>query len=225
MYTLVLLNGGLGVRVGASMPKQLLRLKGVPIFIYPLRIADELDEITSVVMNYPKGWKDKIQTIVKQYAIQTPISYVEPGKTRQASVHQMLELVKTKHTLLHEAARPLISKKDFSQLMAHKADNVTQTQPVPFTVLQKAQGKEQHIGGILDRASLLNIQLPQKFKTETLRNAHEQAVAAKETFTEDASAVFKYGGKVSYVTGSERNFKITAKLDVDLAEFLAGRLD
>ncbi len=225
MYTLVLLNGGLGVRVGASMPKQLLRLKGVPIFIYPLRIADEIDEITSVVMNFPKGWKDKIETIVKQYAIQTPISYVDPGKTRQASVHQMLDLVETKYTLVHEAARPLISQKDFRQLIEHKADNVTQTQAVPFTVLQKAPGKEQQIGGVLNRASLLNIQLPQKFKTATLKSAHEQAAAAGDTFTEDASAVFSYGDKVSYVTGSERNFKITAKLDVDLAEFLAGRLD
>jgi len=219
MVTLILLNGGFGVRVGADVPKQLLRLKGIPIFIYALRVADEIDEIANIVLNYPKGWGDKVKILTSQYAIKTPIVYVEAGETRQSSVRLMLDIVETPSVLIHEAARPLVSKKDFIDLMDSAADNVTQILPIPFTVLQSLEG-ETKVGSILDRARLLNIQLPQKFKTETLKIAHAKAQKSGEVFTEDASAVFHYGNIVEYITGSDRNFKITTKLDVQMAEFL-----
>ena len=39
-YSLVLLNGGMGVRVGGRRPKQLLKLRGIPILVYSLVVAD-----------------------------------------------------------------------------------------------------------------------------------------------------------------------------------------
>lgn len=219
MITLVLLNGGVGMRVGGDIPKQLIRLRGIPIFIYSLRIADEIEAITSVIINYPKGWGEKVKMLISQYAIKTPIKYVEAGKTRQSSVRLMLEEVDTPSVLIHEAARPLVSKKDFIDLMAYSADNVTQILPIPFTILQSSENTPE-IGAILDRSRLLNIQLPQKFRTETLKLAHRKAQKANDVFTEDASAVFHYGDVVEYITGSDQNFKITTKLDVQMAEFL-----
>ena len=36
MYSLILLNGGIGARIGANQPKQLLKLRGIPILVYAL---------------------------------------------------------------------------------------------------------------------------------------------------------------------------------------------
>ena len=44
-YSLLLLNGGMGTRVGADQPKQLLKVRGIPILVYSLVAADRAPEI------------------------------------------------------------------------------------------------------------------------------------------------------------------------------------
>lgn len=219
MITLALLNGGLGKRVGSDMPKQLIRLQGVPIFIYSLRIADEIDEISSVVINFPVGWKDKIKSIIDKYAIRTPITYVEAGITRQDSVRKILKAVKTSKILIHEAARPFVCADDFKSLINLPDNNITYTLPISYTVLQ-GDPEKKHINALLDRSLLLNIQLPQKFNTAELRKAHEKAYKENLFYTEDASIVFANGGSVTYIKGDEGNFKITNQIDIKRAEIM-----
>lgn len=220
MFSLILLNGGIGSRVGANQPKQLIRLNQIPIFIYTLRIADALPEISEIVLNYPEGWEEQIRELTRQYAIQKPLKFVPAGASRQESVSLMLNEVGNDDVLIHEAARPLISEDDFNVLMKHSADNVSLTLPVPFTVLLRDETGEK-IGGVLDRSSLLNIQLPQKFKTADLMAAHALAAKTGKSYTEDAAMLFEAGSEVYFVHGNERNFKITTLQDVHIAEIVA----
>ncbi|HLQ80077.1 MAG TPA: hypothetical protein VK122_03200, partial [Brachybacterium sp.] len=46
MYSLILLNGGIGSRTGADSPKQLLKLRGIPILVYTLVTADRVEQIS-----------------------------------------------------------------------------------------------------------------------------------------------------------------------------------
>ncbi len=55
MYSLLLLNGGVGARVAAGQPKQLIKVKGIPILVYSLVAADAVPEIDQIVLNYPEG--------------------------------------------------------------------------------------------------------------------------------------------------------------------------
>lgn len=215
----MLLNGGVGKRIGAKVPKQFIRLKNIPTFIYSLRVADALEEVDEVVMNYPEGWKDDIKDVVSKYAISTPIKYVPAGTTRQESVRLMLDAVETESVLIHEAARPLVEASDFRALLEHKSKNISFTLPLSFTVLKKKSEKD-FISKILQRNRLVNIQLPQKFDTQVLREAHGEAMKNGKEFTEDASLVFAAGHKVQIVSGSDRNIKITTPLDVQIASFL-----
>ena len=97
MYSLALLNGGIGTRVAAGRPKQFIDVNGIPILVYSLVAADAVTEITQIVLNYPEGWRDDVEKIVTDYAIKTPITYVRPGATRHESV------------ALHAAALPTTS--------------------------------------------------------------------------------------------------------------------
>src|SRR5690242_14277473 len=72
MYSLLLLNGGIGARAGAGQPKQLVKVNGLPILVYSLVAADAVEEITQIVLNYPEGWREQIEAIVADYAIRTP---------------------------------------------------------------------------------------------------------------------------------------------------------
>ncbi len=221
LLSLILLNGGIGSRVGADKPKQLIRINGIPIFIYALRVADQIEEISQVILNFPPGWENEMRDLTQKYAIKTPLTFVEAGTTRHESVALMVQHVETEHMLIHEAARPLATVQDFKLLIEHPQDNVSLTRPIPFTVLKKEAGTDK-IGGVLDRDLLLNIQLPQKFSTATLKSAHAAAAANGEVFTEDAALVFSSGATVHYLDGSEKNFKVTTLQDVYMAEYVMG---
>lgn len=225
MFSLILLNGGVGSRVAAGQPKQLIRVNHIPAMIYPLVAVDDIDEIDEIVLNYPAGWREAIEKVVVDYAISTPITFVEAGATRQESVSAMLEHCTNAHVVVHETARPLVSRADFEALIADEHDNVSYMLEIPFTVAPVDPATQQ-VTGALDRDRLRNVQLPQKFVKAALERAHQAAARDNASFTEDATLVAASGADVFFIPGSDRNFKITTKTDVRLAgHLLAGSDD
>jgi len=71
LFSLALLNGGIGTRVAAGRPKQFIVINGIPILVYSLVAADGVDSISQIVLNYPPGWRDDVEKIVTDYAIKT----------------------------------------------------------------------------------------------------------------------------------------------------------
>ncbi|MBB5830383.1 IspD/TarI family cytidylyltransferase [Brachybacterium aquaticum] len=219
MYSLILLNGGIGERVGAHQPKQLLKLRGIPILVYALVQADRIDQITQIVLNYPSGWRDAVEEVLDDYAIGTPVTLVEAGDSRHASVAAMLPHCTETDVILHEAARPLVTREDFEGLIADERPNVALMSPIPFTVAP-VDPETHEVTGSLDRSRLRNVQLPQKFALADLVAAHEIAARSGRIYTEDATLVADSGRPVHFIEGSDMNLKVTTPTDLRMAAFL-----
>jgi 2-C-methyl-D-erythritol 4-phosphate cytidylyltransferase len=218
-YSLLLLNGGMGVRVGGHRPKQLLHLRGIPILVYSLVVADRVPEIRQIVLNHPPGWRDEVEQVLEAYAFATEILLVEGAPSRHASVREMLPHCLHEDVILHETARPLATVEDFRLLVDAPQRNAALMSPIPFTVapVDPATGL---VTGSLERDRLRNVQLPQKFSRAALEDAHAGALARGEDWTEDATLVAAAGHAVHVLPGSDRNLKVTTPTDVRLAEFL-----
>jgi 2-C-methyl-D-erythritol 4-phosphate cytidylyltransferase len=216
VYTLVLLNGGSGRRMGAPRPKQFLKVNGIPILVYSLVAADAVPEIDQIVLNYPDGWREDVEKIVQDYAIRTRVDYVPAGETRQGSVARALDLVANEDVILHEAARPLVHSRDFARLISAPQRNVSYMVPIPFTVAP-VDPATNTVTGYLDRERLRNVQLPQKFSLADLKKAHEFAAGQDMVYTEDATLVAAAGLPVHYVDGTDTNIKVTTPTDIHLA--------
>jgi len=221
VYSLALLNGGIGARVAAGRPKQFIVVKGIPILVYALVAADSVEAITQIVLNYPDGWRDDVEKIVNDYAIKTPITYVPAGKTRHESVANMLPHIVNDHVIIHESARPLISAGDFERIIAHEHPDVSYMLEIPFTVAPVDPATHK-VTGSLERDTLRNVQLPQKFSKKTLTAAHEYAATEGVTFTEDATLCAVAGFDVRFLEGNDRNLKVTTPVDVLIAGYLLG---
>lgn len=221
MYSLILLNGGVGARVAAGQPKQFVHVNGLPILVYSLVAADATEGITQIVLNYPPGWQEDVEKIVTDYAMKTPITYVPAGRTRHESVALMVPHCKNDHVIIHESARPLVSHRDFTKLIEHPHPNVSYMLPIPFTVAP-VDPEQQRVTGYLERTKLRNVQLPQKFELSALVAAHEYADREGVTFTEDATLCAVAGTDVRFTDGTDRNFKVTTPTDVRLAGYLLG---
>nr|WP_227993748.1 IspD/TarI family cytidylyltransferase [Pseudactinotalea sp. HY160] len=214
-----MLNGGIGARVGAGQPKQLLKVRGIPILVYSLVAVDRIESVTQIVLNYPPGWKEAVEEILEAYAIRTPVTLVEAGDTRHASVAAMLPHCENDHVIVHEAARPLATEEDFERLIASEYENVSLMQPIAFTVAP-VDPATREVTGSLERDRLRNVQLPQKFNKTHLARAHAFASDRGEVFTEDATLVAVAGYPVHFIDGTDRNFKVTTPIDVRLATYL-----
>jgi 2-C-methyl-D-erythritol 4-phosphate cytidylyltransferase len=218
-FSLLLLNGGVGARVGGTQPKQLITVNGLPILVYSLVAAHKIDAISEIVLNYPEGWLDPIQQIVHDYAIEKPVVYVPAGATRQESVRRMLAASSEERVIVHESARPLVTPADFEEIIAADAENVSFMAAIPFTVAP-VEPADRRVVGTLDRSRLRNVQLPQKFSKAALAEAHAAAESGDLTFTEDATLCATAGLDVRFIDGSDRNLKVTTVTDVSLATFL-----
>ena len=219
MYSLILLNGGIGARIGANQPKQLLKLRGIPILVYALVQADRVEKISQIILNYPEGWREAVEEVLSDYAISTPVTLVEAGDSRHASVAAMLPHCTEDDVIIHEAARPLVSVRNFESLIEDEHPNVSLMTEISFTVAP-VDPETHEVTGSLDRSRLRNVQLPQKFAKADLTAAHEQAQQDGKVYTEDATLVADSGRPVYFIEGSDVNFKVTTPTDLRMAGFL-----
>lgn len=224
--TFILLSGGVGTRMQHTIPKQYLLLAGKPMIMHTLERCNQIKDLEKIVIVCSSEYIGNIQLMVQQYNITIPIEYAEAGNTRQSSVYSGLNFVNTESVIIHESARPFVSIEEFKTLIDASEENVTYGVKIPFTVLK---GKN-YISSVLNREELVNIQLPQKFNTQLLRNAHFAAQKDGKKFTEDASQIFFYypNTSIKILEGKDYNIKITTPTDmltgeIIYKEFFAGR--
>ncbi|MBO4701114.1 MAG: 2-C-methyl-D-erythritol 4-phosphate cytidylyltransferase [Lachnospiraceae bacterium] len=217
-YTLVLLSGGVGSRMQQSIPKQYMLLAGKPMIMHILDKVDKIEEIEKIIVVCAEEYRVSLNMMREQYGIKTPITYANAGESRQASVLSGLKMVETDNVIIHEAARPFVTVDDYKELIDCPLENAMIGLDIPFTVL-KGHDK---VEGLLTRSELVNVQLPQKFNTKILLDAHKKAENEGMKFTEDASLLFYYNPEIpiKIIKGKDYNIKVTTRMDMLTGEII-----
>ena len=222
----VVLGGGVGQRLGAGMPKQLLTLGGKTLVercVAAFETAPGVDEILVVMA---RGYTGQVEALLAGgYPKVTGV--IEGGHGRPDSVRAALAAIASGHpddcgVLLHDAARPLVDQRIIADCVAalrvHDAAGVAV--PASDTMVVAGHGVMQSMPR---RETLHRCQTPQCFRLSVLSRAHELA-AADPGFspTDDCGVVMRYlpGVPVHIVPGSERNIKVTYPQDLAVAEAL-----
>jgi len=153
---------------------------------------------------------------------------IEGGAARSDSVRNALAYIGARYdpaetgVLIHDAARPLVTKRIIADCMAalHEHDAVGTAVPTSDTILAVQDGVIAHVP---PRETLYRAQTPQCFRLTTIARAHALA-AADPAFqpTDDCGVVLRYlpDTPVHVVPGSETNLKVTYPSDLAIAEAL-----
>jgi 2-C-methyl-D-erythritol 4-phosphate cytidylyltransferase len=202
----VVVAGGSGTRFGGY--KQFVTLGGREVVDWSLEAAHKA--CTGVVLVVPAD-------VVERYTGRAS-AVVAGGPTRAESVRAGLRAVPPEAGVIvvHDAARPLSHAQLWASVIAAVeggADGAVPCVPVSDTIKQR-QDDGQLV--TLERARLLAVQTPQAFSAAALRAAHAQGGEA----TDDAALVEAIGGRVVSVPGETSNIKVTAPVDLALAETL-----
>lgn len=222
----VVLGGGVGQRLGAGMPKQLLTLGGKTLVercVAAFETAPGVDEILVVMA---RGYTGEVEALLAgRYPKVTGV--IEGGRGRPDSVRAALAAIASGHpddcgVLLHDAARPLVDQRIIADCVAalrvHDAAGVAV--PASDTMVVTGNGVMQSMPR---RETLHRCQTPQCFRLSVISRAHELAAADPGfTPTDDCGVVMRYlpGVPVHIVPGSERNIKVTYPQDLTVAEAL-----
>lgn len=226
----VVLAGGIGTRVGASGPKQLLEIAGRPILAHTLSAFQESPVISEIVLMMVPESIDHAAKIVTTENFSKVSAILPGGKTRAESSRLALEAIgeRSSQVLFHDAARPLVTQQIITDTVGalHQFDAVTaaieSADTIVSTVLDP-DTKLPTIGTVMDRAQLVRVQTPQCFKTSLITEAHRRAAQDPRFVpTDDCSVVLQYfpDVPVGVVAGDSNNIKVTVAADLEIAAFL-----
>ena len=227
----VVLGGGVGQRMGAEMPKQLLTLGGKTLVercVAAFEAGPGVDEILVVMA---RGYTGQVKAMLADAGYRKVTAVIEGGATRPDSTRAALAAVAGGGAgadcgvLLHDAARPLVDQRIIADCVAalrvHDAAGVAV--PASDTMVVTDNGV---MHSMPHRETLLRCQTPQCFRLSVITRAHELAAADPGySPTDDCGVVLRYlpDVKVHIVPGSEHNIKITYAHDLAVAEAVLAR--
>lgn len=213
----IIVAGGSGQRMHSPVPKQFLKLNGLPVLMHTISKFDDLKLGIEIIVVLPNAIRAEWDQLCKEFNFTTQIKIADGGETRFHSVKNGMAFIKEEGLVaVHDAVRPLVNTKTI--LAAYKAaemyGSVVPAIPLNDSIRQIESTKSIAV----DRSKYCVIQTPQCFRTEILRKAYLKEY--KFNFTDDASVVESMGEKIYLIDGTSDNIKITNPQDLILAEAL-----
>jgi 2-C-methyl-D-erythritol 4-phosphate cytidylyltransferase len=211
----LLVAAGTGERLGGERPKAFVGLGELPLLAEPLRRLDDSGWVDAIVVAAPPGWEEPAILLAEELSATKVVAAVAGGATRAESVRAALAEVPEDVlvTLVHDAARPLLTDAVLERVLAPLSDGwegVVPGLPVADTVKTVEADR---VTGTLSRDGLVAVQTPQAFLTPTLRAAYAGDLAGA---TDCSALVEARGGRVRWVEGDPRLLKVTTQADLDL---------
>lgn len=203
--SVIICAAGRGERAGFDKNKLLTPLCGAPVIWHTVK-KFAIPEISEIVVTASKTDLKEIAAICKPFGCKV----VHGGKTRTESVKKALKAVTGEYVLIHDGARPFVSK----ELILSCIDAVEKFGSGICSVKLTDTAVCAHYGlvsDLLDRENTFRVQTPQGFVTEDIIRAYE--LAGKKEYTDDSAVYSEFIAPAHLIEGSESNRKLTYKSD------------
>lgn len=209
MQTVILLMAGSGTRLGLDINKMMYKVNNKRLYQYPLEKFLSLGLDVILVTN-----ETDYNTVLEETKGIKNLIVVKGGKTRNESVKNALVHVKTKRVMIHDAARVLVSEQIIKDCLNNNSNLYYVCIPLKDTI-RTSNNKT------LNRSELLSVQTPQGGLTELFLKYNDLST------TDDISSFENLDYKIDKINGSDYNFKLTTKFDLEILKkiILGGQYD
>ena len=222
----IVVAGGAGSRLASRTPKPYVRLGAYPLLVHALRVLERVAAIDRIILVAEKSQIARARRAVQRYGITKTTDVVAGGATRTESVRHGLAACgpQTGWVVIHDAARPFITVAQVNDCLNVALKTGAAVCAIPCASTIKSVGADRRVTATLNRQELWEIQTPQIFRVELLRQAYARLARGAAAWYDDASLVEQLPYPVSVVAASSRNIKITTREDLVLARLLITRL-
>jgi 2-C-methyl-D-erythritol 4-phosphate cytidylyltransferase / 2-C-methyl-D-erythritol 2,4-cyclodiphosphate synthase len=204
MNTALIVAAGTGSRTQLNQSKVLFEINHKPLFLYSVETFLEMGYEIVLVVN-----RNDLNDFRKY--VRDNIKMVIGGKTRSESVMLGLKEVETPYVYIHDAARPLISKKTIMDI--EKALEFQDAVLLAEKVTSAIKRYESNVLQSMNRESFILAQTPQAFLTEKIRYAY---LRTSQSYDDDIALyqAFYPEEKIKIVINEEPNLKVTYPQDL-----------
>ncbi len=220
-FSAVIVAGGLGTRLGHSLPKAFVPLDQKPLFTHSLEIFNAHPLCQEIVLVIPLTHHDKAKAIVQGLTNPKPLYLVNGGTVRWESTLQGIKACTgcAPWVLIHDAARPFVTVAVINSLLelSTKYDGAISATPMVDTVRTICGDRS---SGTLDRSTLVRVGTPQMFRRDVLMEVFSTIDPHDASITDEAMLFENAGYAVGIAQGDPLNFKITTPQDLLIAEAL-----
>ena len=227
MNIAIIFAGGVGKRMGSSVPKQFLNVYGKPIIIHTLEKFQYHPEIDKIYVACKEDLIDYLQMLVEKYNItKIPKGGIVPGgATGQDSIYNGLCAARKENpedsiVLIHDGVRPLIDE----DLITRNIENVKEygsaitCTPAFETPLISYDGI--NVDELPKRKYVYTAQAPQSFRLQDIYDMHLKTRKENPDYKDiiDSCTLMEKGGfETHLIEGVRGNIKVTTPEDyIDL---------
>ncbi|AKS05980.1 2-C-methyl-D-erythritol 4-phosphate cytidylyltransferase [Pseudomonas trivialis] len=210
---------GIGARMAADCPKQYLQLGGRTILEHSLGCFLDHPSLKGLVVSLAS---DDPYWPTLACAMDPRIHRADGGSERSGSVlNALLQLnalgaSDDDWVLVHDAARPNLSRDDLDKLLAELAhDPVGGLLAVPARDTLKRVDKHGRVVETVDRSLIWQAYTPQMFRLGSLHRALADSLVADAVITDEASAMEWSGQAPRLIEGRSDNIKVTRPEDLE----------
>ncbi len=222
----VILAGGVGVRAGLGMPKQLARIAGKPIIEHTITAVDASPAIDEIIVMMEPNHVASVTALIESGRFQKLRGVFPGGESRNDTTRLALAQLPDEEckVLFHDAVRPFVDGRilqDCVDALDHYGA-VDTAIPSADTIIQ-INTETNVLVDVPPRALLRRGQTPQAFLKSTISRAYERAGKDRNfVATDDCTVVLKYTPdvQIAVIAGSDENMKITEAIDVFIADKL-----
>ena len=223
----IIFAGGVGSRMGSSVPKQFLEINNTPIIVHTLSIFNLNNNIDGIVVVSAKNYIETVAKLVSNYKLDKVFKIAGGGDSALESQFIGIDvIVKTKCldgdiVLIHDGVRPFVDDELINQCIdeVKKKGTAITVSPAAETVAITENGV---IKETTPREKCLIARAPQCFYLKDIYNAHLLAQKQGKTYVDSASMLLDQGKTLNPVFGPDKNIKITTPYDYELAKLLLG---
>ena len=214
----IIVAGGSGSRMKRDIPKQFIKVGGLPILMHTLKRFKEADSEIELILVLPESQFEFWNELCSIYPT-VPHQLIKGGKTRFQSGLNGLQVIENEGLVaIHDGVRPFVSVEIINESFKVAAEKGTAVVSVSSKDSVRVNGKS------IDRSTVRIIQTPQTFQISLIKKAFETEELS--IFTDDASVAEHAGFKIYLIDGNYENIKITTPEDLLWAEVIlnAGRV-
>jgi 2-C-methyl-D-erythritol 4-phosphate cytidylyltransferase/2-C-methyl-D-erythritol 2,4-cyclodiphosphate synthase len=216
--TAIIAAGGVGARLGAGRPKQLLEIGGRSILERSVEAFDSHPAVSETIVVLPVELAASPPTWL---ATRRHVRIAVGGVRRQDSVANGFDMVDaaTDVVLIHDAARPFVTPEVIARVVEAAASHGAAIAAIPVSdTVKRGEKRDGHavIADTMPREPLYLAQTPQGFAHHVLRDAIALGRTGVEA-TDESMLAEQAGHSVRLVDGSAANVKITTAEDLQTA--------
>lgn len=221
----IIIAGGVGKRMGQSIPKQFININDKPVLVYTLESFQKHPQIDAIELICLDGWQNVARAYADQYGISKLKWIVTGGATGQESIRNGVYNLEDKAAagdviLIHDGVRPLLNNEVISDVIVkcQQYGNAVTSMPYNEQIFVIDEDDETVTEKYIPRETLRRVSTPQAYRFDLLDQKYHEAFEKKIGIYGSAytnTMMVDLGVKLHFAAGSDMNIKLTTPENLD----------